>query len=320
MSLPGYFILSLLLIVQIGCQKASETAAEQPKLQTQTPSPQPTSSATGQSSYPELELFDERTGEEKDSALLEYAGFTVTRKTKVVRFEGTKTPTAVSYAQLRRGGKVVRNFDGVSHPLGNETRFGLFPFLSPDSKQLLVQQDAWRSRQQWIVALDAQPRILFDTDDYWLEGINAMDLDQNGQYELVGALKYWHFEFLDEMTFSSADSPVLTIVFAFNKKTQRYEPANPRFKPYLIETIASAKDHLEKKQSNHPQSLFGDMSDVMLVTMTLALVGEAEAAWTFFDRYCPIEKFEDKAIVKSRIGSAIRENVAYKMLKKSRQL
>ncbi len=77
-------------------------------------------------------------------------------------------------------------FDGVAHPLGNETRFGLFPFLSSDSKQLLVQQDAWRSSRQWVVSLESRPKILMDSRDYLLEGFSAMDLDQDGQFELVG--------------------------------------------------------------------------------------------------------------------------------------
>lgn len=320
MRLSGYLILSLLLMAQGGCQKASDTAVLQPKIGTPTPSPQSTPTAAKQSSYPELELFDERADEEKDSAPLKYEGFHVILKTKVLRFEGTKTPTELSYAQLKRRGKVVLTFDEVEHPLGNETRFGLFPFLSPDTKQLLVQQDAWRDRRQWIVALEKKPKLLFDTRDYWLEGAEAMDLDCDGQYELVGGQKYWHFEFLNGMTFSSADSPVLTIVFAYNPKTQKYEPANPRFKSYLLETIARARDYLEKKPNNNPQSLFGDMSNLMLVTMTLALVGEKEAAWTFFDRYCPMGKLAEKAVAKSRISSAIRNNAAYKILKRRHQL
>ena len=314
-----FFYLCLVIFGQVGCRKASDTAGLLKDSGSSTPAPQiklQNTAATERQQYPELELFDEMTDEAKDSAPLEYNGFHVRRKTKKVLLEETTKPTELSYAQILRKGNVLLTFDGVEHSLGNETRFGLFPFLSPDSKQLLVQQDAWRSLRQWVVSLEAQPKILMDSRDYLLEGFSAMDLDQDGQFELVGSQKYWHFEFMKGLSFSSADSPVVTIIFAYNPKRQEYEPANPRFKTYLLEEIAKTKNHLESKQGYDPKSLFDDMQDLMTVLITLSLVGEEKAAWELFDRYCPVASLTEKEDAKYNIKLAIRENTIYKFLRK----
>ena len=147
-----FFYLCLLLLGQSGCNNTTgnpalqaETGVPSPTAQTLSPNP-----AAKKTQYPELDLFDGREQEAETSAPLEYKGFQIRRKTKKVLIEETTKPTELSYAQVLRKRKVLITLDGVAHPMGNETRFGLFAFLSPDSKQLLVQQDAWRSsRRPW---------------------------------------------------------------------------------------------------------------------------------------------------------------------------
>jgi hypothetical protein len=316
-----FFCGLLALCVQLGCSGDSKLSASNHKITSTTPAsptpsqivPKPTPQL-----YPELELFDEMAKEEKNSAPIDYNGFHIIRQTKKVLLEETTKPTELSYAQILRKGKVVMTFDGVEHPLGNETRFGLFPILSPDSRQLLVQQDAWRSSQQWIVSLKSSPKILMNSGDYSLEGFGAIDLDRDGQYELVGYQKYWHYEFLKERSFSSADSPVITLVFAYNPKLQKYEPANPRYKSYLLEEIAETKNRVKSKQSYNPQALFGNMQDLMTVMITLSLVGEEKVAWELFEQHCPVIDPQEKEDVRANIKPAIRQNTVYKFLRKKR--
>jgi hypothetical protein len=158
--------------------------------------------------------------------------------------------------------------------------------------------------------------------DYQLERFNALDLDSDGQFELVGYQTYWGFEFLKDQTYSSADSPDIQIVFGYDPKTKKYEPANPRFKSYLLERLQEIKSRFDGAdgRAREGYSLLARISDVMDGTMTLALVGEENAAWEFFDQYCPAEKPEEKADAKSRVKSAIRENTIYKALKRTRQI
>lgn len=326
MKLSHQFILYLCLILlsQIGCNKSQSSSVislasgspspSQAALQNNAPSKPP--------EYPELELFDEMADEAKDSAPLDYNGFQIRRKTKKVLIEETTKRAELSYAQILSKKKVLMTFDGVDHPLGNETRFGLFSFLSPGSKQVFVQQRAWRESRQWLVSLDSHPKILMDSREYQLESFRAIDLDQDKQFELIGYQRYWHFEFLKGLTFSSADSPDIRIVFAYNSKSQAYEPANPRFKSFLLERIEKVKAQFEETDSEGQKgySLIERMSDVMDATMTLALVGEENAAWDFFDRYCPAATPGEKEDAKSRIKSAIRENMIYKILKRTHQI
>lgn len=326
MSPHRHFILYLcfLLLSQIGCRKSPDASTASLSSGTPMPSPANLQDAvpSKQPEYPELEFFDERAEEEKDSSPLDYNGFQIRRKTKKALIEGTIKPTELSFAQLLRNGKVVKVFDEVEHPMGNETRFGLFPFLSPDSRQLLVQQDAWRSSRQWIVSLETSPKVLIDSRDYQLERFRAVDLDRDGQFEVAGYQRYWNFEFLKGLTYSSADSPDIQIVFRYDPKKRQYEPANPHFKSYLLEGLEEIKSRFDgtDRKTKDGYSLIRRMSDVMQGTMTLALAGKENAAWEFFDRNCPAEEPEEKADAKARIRFAIRENTIYKTLKRTHQL
>lgn len=65
-------------------------------------------------------------------ASVSHQGFTVSKLHKKVDVEGIKTE--VSYAVLKNGDKVVAEFDGLYHPMGNATQFGFFSFLGGDAK------------------------------------------------------------------------------------------------------------------------------------------------------------------------------------------
>ncbi|HYE76325.1 MAG TPA: hypothetical protein VEF04_23475 [Blastocatellia bacterium] len=309
------FLVILALLPLLGCKKNLDIQLSTVK-PGQSLSPSQTIPTNTQSTettkYPELKLFDEW-ADDKNIEPIAYNGFEVVRKTKKIKVPESSNLAELSYAQILRNGKAVMTIDGGADRDGNETLFGLFPFLSPNSKQLFVQQNIYRGKHQWIVSLDSQqPRVLMDLSSYNLDSFGAIDIDRNGQYELVGYQKYWYFQYLKEYSFSSADSPVIPIVFAYNPKAQKYEPANLRFRPYLLEQVEEMRSRAERTDS-----LMSRMSAVMEGTMTLALIGEEKAAWEFFDQYCRVEKDGEKEDAQRRIEAAIQKHPLYRAIKQS---
>ena len=138
--------LSLTLLALCGC--ASSRPAAQRMATTATPTPQVAApEASGREGPQVSDIYVE--GDE-----LTYNGYVVEKRHKRVRLdypsEGKERrffEDEFSYAVVRRRGKVLATFDGVYSGAGNATRFGLFPFLGGDEKQLLVSQDVPVGRQ-----------------------------------------------------------------------------------------------------------------------------------------------------------------------------
>jgi hypothetical protein len=59
---------------------------------------------------------------------------------KKVKVEETNGLTEVSFAVLKKRGKLLAKFDGMYSGVGNATDFGLFSFLKGEAKQLFVSR------------------------------------------------------------------------------------------------------------------------------------------------------------------------------------
>ena len=98
----------------------------------------------------------------------------------------------VAYTLLTERKKVIRKFFDNLCPL-NATEFGLFPFVRGGGGQIIIAETAPRQGHFWIISLDPEFRILFDSADYTAsrEEPSIVDIDKDGTYEvIIGSLDF----------------------------------------------------------------------------------------------------------------------------------
>lgn len=252
---------------------------------------------------------------------LEYGAYVISRKKKQFRDEGMTRPVELSYAVLTRQGQQVLKFDGVNHPYGNETKFGFFQLFKDNPQYLIVEQSTHRWERSWIVQL-APLRVIFD--NAWYEvGSNLVvkDLDQDGIPELIQRYQqFWFFRFGDSASpaipasFYNPNSPFTQIVFAYTPRTGKYEPANPRFKAYMLAELPG----LDQRIKASGRSMTFDIDLLGLVferTLLLLFVGEEERAWQGFREHCP---WKDCAAVEQRFKLKLKDDPVYQFFAKHR--
>lgn len=229
---------------------------------------------------------------------LSFNGYQIIKLHKSVKLEGVKAD--VSYLMLKRKGRAIARFDGLYHPAGNGTDFGLCSLLGGQSKQLLVSKTIPRSGRHWIVDLTSDARVLFDSYDYNLgrEEVFLMDVDKDGVSE-IGLLltAFWGFASL-----SPSQHEVLPmIVFKYDRRSRKYLPANPVYSGELhgIAEEASAVDPGEQPGASIPIEYLGKRLGIFL---RYVYGGKREEGWTFFNKtYNLGDKNEMKAKIKRRL-------------------
>lgn len=227
----------------------------------------------------------------------------------------------LSYATLARHGKQALKFDAVNHPTVNETQFGFFPLFKGQPKHLIVEQSSHRWERSWIVQLTPL-RVIFD--NAWYEvgtDIVVKDLDADGMPELIQRYQqFWFFQFgdlADTQTpawFTNANSPFIQIVFAYNPRTGKYEPANPRFQAYAL----SGLPRLEQRIAAERPSKFLNADLLGLVferTLLLLFAGEEERAWQGFREHCP---WDNCATIEQRFRLRLKDDPVYLFFAKHR--
>jgi hypothetical protein len=215
----------------------------------------------------------------------------------------------VFYVAIEKDGKRLRKFDAdIYFGLGNSADFGYFPFLGGDSQQLFISQDVPRGGCQWIVSLSPRFRTIFDGDEYGVgrEGsdFGAIDLNKDGIYEITAPIT----SFYGFASLSPAATPLPTIVFKYDAKTERYLPANPEFQGYVLKDLDKQNELLRTAEDpmNH-------LSDIMSITLDYIFAGEERKAWTFFDESY---KLADKKAIKAKIKAEIRNHPVYRFVYK----
>jgi hypothetical protein len=144
---------------------------------------------------------------------LSYGGYDVVKLQKKVKLEQTYGLTEVSYALLKRNGKVLARFDGIYFGLGNATDFGLFSFLDGKAKQLVVSQTIPRGGRHWVVDLSPGFRVVYDSGKYQVgrEDLGVLDIDKDGSYEILQEVTaFYGFDH-----FSSAETPLPLVIFKY---------------------------------------------------------------------------------------------------------
>ena len=226
-------------------------------------------------------------------ASLSYQGYTVTRLHKTVNIEGIKTE--VSYAVLKKGARVVATFDGLYHPAGNTTEFGVFSFLGGKPKQIVVEQAIPRNWRHWIVSLSPEVQVIFDSGDYGVDGeLLPIDVNSDGVYEFSKMVTaFYGFENLP-----SSEAPLIDMLFKFDEKARKYLPANHIFQDHALkgieEEIRSVDSDAGKKE----------LSNVLHIVLRYVYAGKEQEGWAFYDKeYQPPNKGQVRSKVLERLGN-----------------
>ena len=208
----------------------------------------------------------------------------------------------VSSAVIKRNGKVVAEFDGLDHPVGSTTEFGLFDLLGDKTQQLIVSATAPRNGRHWVVSLQPDFRVLFDSDEYGVgrEEFYVIDIDKDGIYEIslpVTAFYCMH----DKMYIG--EIPLPEIVFKYDPYRKKYLPANSYYADYALRGIDD-----EKRRLNDKNNYFSSRLSILLLYI---FAGKEPEGWAFFD---DAYRRPDKQEMRLRIQSVLNEQPLYKYL------
>ena len=215
------------------------------------------------------------------------------------------TRTDVSYAIIKRDGKTIAKFDGVDHPMGNQTDFGLFDLLGDKSQQLIVSLSVPRGGNQWVVSLYPTFRELFDVADYSVGRESAdwfpIDIDNDGVFEIsLPKTSFYGMEGLQ----SVGETPLPEIVFKYDSKQKKYLPANHLFVDYVMRGWDP-----EKEKDTYQHHRFNYLLDCVFA-------GQEKEGWASFDKHYPSA---DKERMKSRLKAILRNDPVYKYIYKKRK-
>lgn len=219
---------------------------------------------------------------------------------KTVNVEGIKTE--VSYAVLKKGERVVANFDGLYHPAGNTTKFGLFSFLGGEPKQLAVEQAIPRNWRHWIVSLSTDVQVIFDSGDFGVDGeLLPMDVNNDGIYEFSKTLTaFYGFENLP-----SSESPLMDILFKYDEKARKYLPANHIFQDHALKGI---EDEIRNVHSNDEKEY---LSNVLRIVLRYVYAGREQEGWDFYDKEYQLS---NKGQVRSKVMAKLGTEPVYKFI------
>lgn len=226
----------------------------------------------------ESELLDDYFVKEDSLSLNDYNIVKLKKKIKLeypLEMKSAPISVEVSYAILKKRNKSLKVFDGVYSGAGNATDFGLFPFLGKDSKQLAVSQTVPRGGRHWIIDLNSNTRVIFDSRDYEVgrEEFSVVDLDKDGTYEIYFPVtKFYPFENL-----AMAEIPLPTVIFKYDETVKKYLPANRKFQDYLLDGIDEEIKKLDKDSN-------GYLSNRLKIVLRYIYAGKKKEAWEFFDK------------------------------------
>jgi hypothetical protein len=301
--------LCLLLVMFCACETASTSSNPSAPIIALSPTPSPSvSNSTEQSDYKPKYLDDFNLTDES----LSFGDYRVETRTKPITIEGKKFEDGLNYGVLRKRDKIIAQFDGIYHPAGTSIRFGLVPLLGEKAKQLIVEQATHRNWRYWVVNLDHDARITFDSGKYPVgQDLRIFDIDGDGKEELIlSSLTFWFFERL-----TNVDSPFIDIVFSYDLKQRKYVPANQRFQNFVLRDVEGQTDKLRKIT---PPEWKGDvlldgglLSTVLEVMLPYIYVGKKQEAWTFYETWYNLP---DKVEMKSKIEKRLNGDSLYRTI------
>lgn len=220
-------------------------------------------------------------------------------------------------AALKRGNHTVAKFEGGWNK--EWTNFGLFPFISQEPRQLIVEQYSGGAHccySYWVYDLSgATPRVLFDNEKYGTGSqLMAVDMDGDGLYELkhsVMTFDYFHM--------SHASSIFPQAIFAFDKKAGEYRPANGKFSAQLMKGIEGDIKELEtlKAEGNpNKDDIYSEryFSGVLQVTLKHIYAGRRDEGWAYFNREYRTHEGISREKMRAEIEEALADEPIYKSI------
>ena len=238
-----------------------------------------------------------------DTDTLSYRGYQIRRHHKTVNFDflPNRSQVEVSYALLTKRNKTVAAFDGVYHPMGNETQFGLFKLLRNGSRQLVVEQNCWRAGAHWIVDFSRGFRLIYDSSTWNVgrEELSVIDLDGDGQDEIIQTSNAF-YEFMDIMAMGAIPQP--RIIFKYDARAGRYVPANRSFPEYIRKSMTTDLELIQQEQAKLPDA-------VLPVVLDYIYLGQEKKGWKYFERACG---YCDKQELRQRIKAILRKDPVYR--------
>ncbi|HEU0178495.1 MAG TPA: hypothetical protein VFV58_29885 [Blastocatellia bacterium] len=239
---------------------------------------------------------------------LSYNGFNVAKITKRSKAKSEEHSYAqeLSYAVIKKNGKVLAEFEGLHGGLMNATGIGLFPLLGGKTKQLIISQTLPRTGRHWIVELAANPKVLFDSGDYEVgrEELWAVDIDGDGVYE-IGLFVTRFYLVFDQLSVSA--TPLPTVIFGYDKQVGKYLPANHRYRDYFLKDIETEIRDLPTAAG---ELYLARRLDVLLQFL---YAGKEKEGWEFFDKAYTLP---DADKMKAKVREVLRKAPAYKFIRK----
>lgn len=295
----------------------SQTKSASQKKTTAKPQPSPTPLTT-RKKYRQIDAEKIIVDVEK----LEYNGFEITKEIKEEKYEGPLTiqskTTKNPYVYIKKNGKILKQIYGQFF---SYVKFGLYSFLGGKEKQLFVQMLDNRVQQYFVLTIEDDPRVIFDSGKFGEIYIkSAIDIDDDGTFE---------FQYnIDPMAcfgyMGCAQSPSGTAVFKYDKKLGEYVLANNLFQDYLLKDLESnkAKAGLTVKKikttnkTNLPTLAGNHQTAVFRVMLDYVYAGKEKEAWEFFESTYSLN---DKQGVKKEIIEMLGEDTVYQLLYKKTQ-
>lgn len=213
-----------------------------------------------------------------DSKALSYRDY----KVSISASRDGKTSTAT----VKRTGRVITKSVNANGPFSEifvHTRIGFVSLLGKRTNQLIIQQYSGGAHccLSWhIYDLYPKFRLIFDSARYpigdAMEDAELIDVDHDGQLEFAHQSN--QFAYFDEACFTCLLLP--DVVFPFDRRAQRYLPANHIFKKFALRQVSLDLERLRRSKEN-PSEYWAYSLDVAL---RYIYAGMERRAWAFFAR------------------------------------
>ena len=218
----------------------------------------------------------------------------------------------VWFSTLKKGDEVITTFTSGGQ-LKEWTNFGLFPFLGPETSQLIVEQFSGGAHccwSYWIMNFFPDFEVIYVSEEYPVGyGLTPVDLDADGMFEFTQTILT--FDYFDRLP--HALSPLPAVVFKYGE-SNRYLPANQLFPDYLLEGIdddikrvKGFNDTLDFKTYDDPHGEY--LSAVLEVVLRYIYAGKQEEAWAFYEK---AYRLPDKKEMESKIREKLKDCPIYK--------
>jgi hypothetical protein len=278
------------------------------------PSPTPPTEQTTENDN-EKSVFDLFVPEAQKT--LSYNGYTLTKTSKKIWVKEVRTdaPMTVPYSVLKRKGQIIKRFEYNDSSL-TIPDFGWLNSSGEQSKHLIVGQIEPRIGRFWVISLLPYYRVLFDSEDFggsrqelWLE-----DIDKDGTYEL-GMVTFGCTSI--GLPYNLLCTPQPVIIFKYDKKADKYLPANHMLQSYALAKsekhigqlkTTSEQPSITDNQAVEPCVYFREMTDIFL---GFIYAGKEHQAWAFFDKYYNLP---NKNKLKASMKKDLRKDPIYRFI------